>query len=87
MASNRPTSTVGSVSAGYLSLRDLSVYSGLSIRKLRDCLIDPERPLPHYRIGGKLLVRRSEYDEWSAGFRVNTSSSLGKIVDDVMDGL
>ena len=65
----------------------LPSYSGLSVRTLRSYLVDPVRPLPHYRIGGKLLVRRSEYDEWAAGYRVTNSPGLGQIVDDVMDGL
>ena len=50
----------------YLSLRGLADYSGLSVRKLRDLINDPAHPLPCYRVGGKLLVRRSEYDAWVA---------------------
>ena len=46
----------------YLTLRALSTYSGLSVRKLRDYLTDPVHPLPCYRLGGKVLVRRSEFD-------------------------
>ncbi len=48
----------------FLSLLALASYSGLSRRKLRDCLTDPAHPLPCYRIGGKIVVRRSEYDAW-----------------------
>ena len=53
----------------FLSLRALASYGGLSVRKLRDCLADPAHPLPHYRVGGKLLVRRSEYDDWASRYR------------------
>jgi hypothetical protein len=53
----------------YLPLRTLSSYSGLSIRTLRGYLSHPTHPLPCYRIGGKVLVRRSEYDAWASRFR------------------
>ena len=46
----------------YLSLRSLATYAGLSIRTLRGYLGRRHAPLPHYRIGGKILVRRSEFD-------------------------
>ena len=55
--------------APYLSLRALSSYSGLSVRTLRDRLTDPRRPLPHYRLPGKLLVKRDEFDAWMARYR------------------
>jgi hypothetical protein len=41
----------------FLSLKALASYSGLSVRKLREHLIDPAHPLPAYRVGGKILVR------------------------------
>ena len=75
------------VEAGYLSLRALSAYSGLSVRTLRSYLSDPRSPLPHYRVGGKVLVRRSDYDAWVSVFRVADPVRLGRVVDDVMEGL
>ena len=75
------------VEAVYLPLRDLSVYAGLSVRTLRMYLSDPIRPLLHYRIGGKILVRKSDYDAWASSFRVVDPAGLGHIVDDVMKGL
>ena len=53
----------------FLSLRALAGYSGLSIRKLRDLIAAPMHPLPHYRVGGKLLIRRSDFDQWIARYR------------------
>jgi excisionase family DNA binding protein len=53
----------------YLSLKALAGYSGLSVRKLRAYLKDSLRPLSHYRVGGKILVRRSEFDAWIATYR------------------
>src|SRR3989441_6805490 len=40
----------------FLSLRALAGYAGLSVRTLREYLDQPTRPLPHYRVGGKILV-------------------------------
>src|SRR2546430_2394501 len=53
----------------FLSLRALASYSCLSVRKLRELLEDSAHPLPHYRLGGKILVRRSEFDAWMADYR------------------
>ena len=62
----------------FLDLRALAGYSSLSVRKLRDLLGDLEHPIPHYRIGGKILVRRSEYDGWAVHYR-----RVGRDADDV----
>ena len=48
----------------WLSLRALAEYCSLSRRTLQDLVNDPQDPLPSYRIGGKLLVRKSEFDHW-----------------------
>ena len=71
----------------YLSLRELSVYSGLSIRTLRGFLVHPLRSLPHYRMAGKILVKRSEFDRWMQEYRRETPSCVDAIVDDVLKGL
>jgi lambda repressor-like predicted transcriptional regulator len=53
----------------YLSLRALSAYGGLSVRRLRTALLDTTWPLPHYRVGRKILVRRTDFDAWVFRFR------------------
>jgi helix-turn-helix protein len=68
----------------YLSLKALAAYSGLSVRKLRDQLRHPSRPLPHYRVDGKILVRRSEFDAWIAAYRRVGESDVDRIVDEVL---
>jgi hypothetical protein len=72
----------------YLDLADLTRYSGLSLRTLHRHLTGPT-PLPAYRIGGKLLVRCSEFDTWAMQFRVKPvgSSGVDPLVDDIMRGL
>jgi excisionase family DNA binding protein len=60
----------------YLSLAALSKYAGLSVRTLRDHIDSLENPLPVYRVGRKLLVKRSDYDRWAANFRTEGKPSL-----------
>jgi hypothetical protein len=71
----------------FLSLRALAGYSDLSVRKLRDCLDDLAHPLPCYRVGGKLLVRRSEFDAWIAAYRQRGRADVDRIVHDVLKDL
>ena len=61
----------------YLSVRGLSGYSGCSIRWLRDRLIDSSHPLPHFKFpGGRILIRKSEFDDWLAKYRRVVKASL-----------
>ena len=71
----------------FLSLKALSVYSGLSVRTLRAYLADPAHPLPCYRVGGKILVRQGEFDTWIAAYRTTGRVDVDTIVGDVMRGL
>jgi hypothetical protein len=68
-----------------MPLAMLSRYSGLSVRTLRAALRDPLHPLPHYRLnaGGKVLVRRSEFDAWMSHSRVD-SPDVDAIVREVL---
>lgn len=77
----------GSGDDAYLPLKHLALHAGIGVRTLRGYLSHPSRPLPHYRVGGKVLVRRSEFDEWMSGFRVTTLSRVGAIVADVLGKL
>jgi hypothetical protein len=75
------------VDRGYLSLRGLSDYSSLSVRTLRGYISHPAWPLPHYRVGGKILVKPSEFDTWVSKFRVEQSPQVDALVADVLGGL
>lgn len=68
----------------YLDLRALARYSCLSVRKLREHLQSPAHPLPHFRVGGKVLVRISEFDRWIATYRGRANVRVDAIVDDVV---
>jgi hypothetical protein len=69
----------------YFDLRGLAEYSSLAVPTLRSYLRGL-RPIPHFKMGGKILVRRAEFDKWMEGFRVD-SSRLEKIVDGVLASL
>lgn len=70
---------------GYFDLQALATYSSCSVRWLRNRLVDRVRPLPHYRIEGKILVKRDEFDHWLSGSHVtNSAEGLSKIVDSVV---
>jgi excisionase family DNA binding protein len=72
----------------YLSLRSLAAYAGVSVRTLRGLLVRRHGPLPHYRMGGKILVRRSDFDRWAAEFKVvRPNVDLEAVVRDVVRGL
>jgi hypothetical protein len=72
---------------GYLSLRALASYACVSIRTLRGYLVHGTRPLPHFRVGGKILVKRSEFDVWMGQFRVAHDPRADEIVADVLRSL
>jgi hypothetical protein len=71
----------------FLPLKALAGYSGISVRKLREYLDDPAHPLPCYQVGGKIVVRRSEFDSWIAAYRRCGRSDVNAIVADVLGGL
>src|SRR6185295_10419355 len=71
----------------YLSLTALAGYAGLSVRKLRAHLADVMHPLPCYRVGGKILVRRSEFDAWMAAYRQRGRVDVDRLVDEVVKEL
>jgi hypothetical protein len=68
----------------FLDLRALSAYSSLSVRKLRDLLEDNAHPIPSYRPCGKILVRRSEFDNWMAAYRHRGRVDVDRIVSEVL---
>ncbi len=71
----------------YLGLRALASYSGCSVRWLRERLADPAHPLSCYRVGGKLLVRVSEFDAWMAAQREQREPRLRQTVAAMLERL
>jgi hypothetical protein len=77
-----------SLADAYLSMRALATYAGVSVRWLRDKLTDAHHPLPHFRLpGGKILVKRGDYDAWMARYRQVGRPDVNAIVKDVLQDL
>ena len=73
-----------SLSDGYFDLRGLSAYSSLGVGTLRGHL---RRGLPFFKLRGKILIKKSEFDAWLESYRVNRAKEINDIVDNVMGSL
>jgi hypothetical protein len=71
----------------FLGLRALAKSSGLSVKTLRTHLSDPVHPLPHYRPGGKIIVRWSEFCGWLERYRETLAPDVDAIVNEMVIGL
>jgi excisionase family DNA binding protein len=73
MKSSRP------VEPQYFDLQGASFYvgGGLSVKALRRLISEPGG-LPHYRVRGKILIRRADMDDWLEGKR-RTPVDLDKL--------
>ncbi len=63
--------------------REAAVYTSLSIRNLEARL--PE--IPHYRVGKKILFKKSELDRWMEAYREGNSHNLDRIADEAIESL
>lgn len=83
--SKRGAVTQGNIiDPGYFDLKALASYSCCSIRWIRDRLVDRTQPLPHYRIEGKILVKRDDFDRWIRQFLIDQPADE---MDDVVSGV
>lgn len=71
----------------YFDLKGLAAYSALAVPTLRDYLKDGRNPVPYFKVKGKILVRKSEFDRWLEDFRVNRKQHVQSVVDEVMTSL
>lgn len=77
----------GVIPLEWLDLKALTEYVSVSRRTLTEWLLREENPLPAFRVGGKMYVRRADFDRWMESHPVEGPVNLGKIVDDVMADL
>jgi excisionase family DNA binding protein len=73
----------------YLTPTQVSTYSGISRRNLDRFMRRPLQPLPFYRVGRNVLIRRSEFDAWMRRFRHDEDQTvrLNNEIDDLLKGL
>ncbi len=67
----------------YLDKKEAASYTSLSTRNLEARL--PE--IPHFRVGKKILFKKSELDHWMESHREGGSHDLDKIADDAVKTL
>ncbi len=79
----------GRITSEWLGLRHLAEYSDTSERTLRGWIHSPVDPLPAVRIGGKILVRRHEFNVWLERYRIKplASEQVNAIVAEVLEGV
>ena len=56
----------------------------MAIPTLRDYM---REGMPYFKLKGKILVKKSEFDEWLEAFRINKDQELVNLVDGVVKGL
>ena len=70
----------------WLDLKALTGYACVSERTLREWIHRPENPLPAVRVGTKLLVRRTSFDQWLENHMLK-SVDVGCMVDEILAGV
>lgn len=69
----------------YLTVKQLATYSGLAERTIRGFLKQPTNPLPHYRLGHKLLrVSRTDFQSWISRYRIDSDDQLSHVINDIV---
>ena len=63
----------------FLSLQQLTSFSGLSRSTLKRHLNAARDALPCYRVGGRVLVRQSDFEAWMTSRR-QRESAVGALV-------
>jgi len=69
----------------YFDLRGLSVYSALGVSTLRDYIRSGK--LPAFKVKGKVLIRKSEFDRWMEAQRINRKADIARIADEALKSL
>jgi len=67
----------------YMNKREAAAYTSLSTRNLEARL--PE--IPHYRVGRKVLFKKSELDRWIEQFREGGAQNLDRIADEAIESI
>ena len=67
----------------YMNKREAAAYTSLSTRNLEARL--PE--IPHYRVGKKILFKKSEIDKWMETYREGGTQNLDRIADEAIESI
>ena len=69
----------------YFDLKGLSAYSAFGVGTLRDYIRSDA--LPCFKVRGKILIKKSEFDAWVERYRINQAQDINSIIDGVMESL
>ena len=67
----------------YLDKKAAASYTSLSIRNLEARLDE----IPHFRVGQKILFRKSELDRWMETYREGGTQNLDQLADEAIASL
>lgn len=81
----QPSERINITEDQFLDLRGLSTYSSLAVPTLREYL--KRDSLPHYKLRGKVLIKKSEFDHWLEKYRVDGEKKLNELAEDVIESL
>ena len=70
----------------WLGLKALTQYASVSERTMRQWIHRAVDPLPAVRVGAKILVRRSTFDQWLESHRLEPID-VGCMVDEMVSDL
>ena len=85
MSQAQPCKKENDTEVQYLDLKKLSAYASMGVSTLRERL--REGKLPFYKLRGKILVRKTDFDEYMQSYRVDKREDLEDIVNDAIEGL
>jgi len=69
----------------YFDLKGLERYSAIRVPTLRDHI--KSGSLPAFKVKGKVLVKKSEFDQWVERYRVSKNQDLNNLVDDILSDM
>lgn len=59
---------------GYINAEECAKYLGYSVGTIRN--MTSEHKLPHYKIGRKVVYKKTELQEWIKQFKVATDADI-----------
>jgi excisionase family DNA binding protein len=75
--------THSNIEPAYFDLKAFSQFSSIPVPTLRDYI--RVEGLPAYKIRGKVLISRDEFESWLGAYRLN--NDLDGVVTDVLNSL
>ena len=69
----------------YFDLKGLKTYSSMRVPTLREHIKTGD--LPAFKVKGKILVKKSEFDSWLEGYRINRNRDLDSIANEAIKAL